>query len=53
MDVNETLQPFKPTDMDDWDRLEGDICKPSKLLEDVPRGKKKPAIHLFSGCRAR
>ena len=53
MDTNDTMQPFKPTHMDHWERLEGDICTPQKSGEDVPRGMKTPVIHLFSGCRAR
>ena len=53
MDADETLQPFKPSNMDDWEQIEGDICTPHKSGKDVPRGMKSPVIHLFSGCRAR
>jgi len=53
MDEGETMQPFKPFNMDDWEQLEGDICTPQKSGVDVPRGMKSPVIHLFSGCRAR
>ncbi|KPA19730.1 conserved hypothetical protein, secreted [Candidatus Magnetomorum sp. HK-1] len=53
MDADDSMQAFKPTNMDDWERLEGDICTPQKSGKDVPRGMKSPIIHLFSGCRAR
>jgi len=52
MDVNETMQPFKPN-IDYWEQLEGDICLVNKTGKDVPRGMKSPTIHFFSGCRAR
>jgi hypothetical protein len=53
MDKSETMQPFKPANMDAWEQLEGDICTPQKSDVDVIRGMKSPVIHLFSGCRAR
>jgi hypothetical protein len=53
MDESETMQPFKPANMDDWEQLEGDICTPQKSGVDVPRGMKTPVIHLFPCCRAR
>ena len=53
MDDNDTMQPFKPTNMNDWEQIEGDICTPQKSDVDVIRGMKSPVIHLFSGCRAR
>ena len=44
MDGDETMQPFKPTNMDDWERLEGDICVPVIIDEDVPRKMKTNEI---------
>ena len=31
MDESETMQPFKPANMDAWEQLEGDICTPQKV----------------------
>jgi len=39
MDVDKTMQLFKPTNMDHWELLEGDICLSYQKSEDVPRGK--------------
>jgi len=51
MDADETMQQFKPPNLNHWERLEGDICNPQRFVDDVPRGKKLSTIHLFSGCR--
>jgi len=53
MDVNETMQPFSPINMEDWEQLEGGICLPRKGFGDVPRGGKKSSFNFFSGCRAK
>jgi len=53
MGADDTMKPFKPANMDNWERLEGDICIRDQSGKDVPRGMKPKTIHLFSGCRAK
>jgi len=38
MDNEKSMKQFKPMNIDDWERLEGDICLLHKSEEDVPRG---------------